>query len=136
MAPELAAAYVIGWIPSASVTGLHLWLHRRKIRTPAYRQLQSNLQKAGLYWRESRSDIEPYSEGLEQQNLKEYEKNILLMGTFFLFLSWGGFLFNLIVLFSVHSLAISRKERSLFASTLTTLDLTPDQVRDYLKENP
>lgn len=136
MAPELAAAYVIGWIPSASVTGLHLWIHRKKVKAPAYRQLQNNLQKVGLYWRESRSDVEPFTEGAEAQNLKAYEKNILLMGTFFLFLSWGGFLFNLIVLISVHSLAISRKERALFESPLTTQDLPPEEVQKILKEIP
>lgn len=136
MAPELAAAYVIGWIPCAAVTGLHIWLHRKKVRSPAYRQLQSNLQKAGLSWRESHAALEPHSENKETSDLKTYEKNILLMGTFFLFLSWGGFLFNLIVLFSVHSLTISRKERALFASPLTTQDLGSEEVREILKEIP
>lgn len=136
MAPELAAAYVIGWIPSAGVTGLHLWLHRKKVQRPTYRKMQANLQKAGLLWRESRSDLEPYQEGKEDQDLKAYEKNLLLMGSFFLFLSWLGFFFNLLVLISVHSLAVSRKERFLFSSALTEQDLLVEQVQEILKESP
>lgn len=136
MAPELAAAYVIGWIPSAGVTGLQIWLHRRKVQRPAYRKMQANLRKAGLLWRESRSDLEPFQEGKEDQDLKAYEKNLLLMGSFFLFLSWLGFFFNLLVLISVHSLAVSRKERFLFSSALTEQDLLVEQVQEILKESP
>ncbi|WII71434.1 hypothetical protein QJS83_13270 [Bdellovibrio sp. 22V] len=134
MAPELAAAYVVGWIPSAIVTGLQVGLHRKKVKTPSYRLLQNNLQKVGLIWRESRSDIEPYSEGKEERDLHAYEKNLFLMGAGFLFLSWMGFLFNLIVLISVHSLAVSRKERKIFESDLTSKDLGVDEVRAILKE--
>lgn len=134
MAPELAAAYVIGWIPSAGVTGLQIWLNRKKVRAPGYRILQKNLQKIGFQWRESRSDIEPFHEGKEEHDLHSYEKNILLMGSFFLFLSWAGALMNLIVLISVHSLAVSRKERKLFASDLTVRDLPAEQVQDILKD--
>ncbi|UXR64996.1 hypothetical protein EZJ49_01870 [Bdellovibrio bacteriovorus] len=136
MAPELAAAYVIGWIPSAGITGLHLWLHRKKIKSPAYRQLQNNLKKINLTWRESRSDIEPLYEGKEEADLKAYEKNIFLMGAFFLFLSWGGFIFNLIVLVSVHALAVSRKERWIMDSDLTRKDVSPEDVQAILKELP
>ncbi len=82
MAPEMAAAYVIGWIPSASVTGLQIWLNRKKVRASDYRLLQENLRKVGLQWRESRSDLEPYYEGKEEHDLHSYEKNLLLMGTF------------------------------------------------------
>lgn len=134
MAPEMAASYIIGWIPSAIVTGLQFQRHRKKVASPPYRLLQANLHKVDLIWRESRSDVEPFSEGKEDHDLKSYEKNLLLMGTFFLFLSWLGFFFNLLVLISVHSLAVSRKERKLFSSDLTVQDLTADQVRQILKE--
>ncbi|WP_374079085.1 hypothetical protein [Bdellovibrio bacteriovorus] len=134
MAPEMAAAYVVGWIPSAAITGLQIWLNRKKVKSAPYRQLQKNLQKVGLIWRESRSDMEPFREGKEEQDLKSYEKNILLMGTFFLFLSWVGFFFNLLVLISVHSLAVSRKERKLFSSDLTTQDLAVEPIQEILKE--
>lgn len=136
MAPEMAAAYIVGWFPSAAVTGAQIWLHRKKVQAPAYRLLQKNLQKVGLLWREAHSDIESFEDGKEAQDLKTYEKNILLMGTFFLFLSWPGFLFNLVVLISVHSLAISRKERQLFSSDLTRREASPEEVQQILKECP
>lgn len=134
MAPELAAVYVAGWIPCAAVTGVQIWLHRRKTKAPAYRQLQKNLKKADLSWRESRSDFEPWAEGKEEKDLRAYEKNILLMGTFFLFLSWGGLFLNLIVLASVHSLAVSRIERRVMESDLTQKDLPLTAVQNILKE--
>lgn|GEM_PF-1911093 len=84
--------------------------------------------------RESRSDLEPYRDGKEAHDLAAYEKNLLLMGTFFLFLSWLGVFFNLLVLFSVHSLAVSRKERKLFSSDLTAQDLSASQIQEILKE--
>ncbi|WP_291515533.1 hypothetical protein [Bdellovibrio sp. ArHS] len=111
MAPSWLAAYVIGW-------------------------LQANLQKVGLLWRESNSDLEGFQEGKEAQALRGYEKNLLLMGSFFLFLSWLGFFFNLLVLISVHSWAVSRKERFLFSSALTEQDLLVEQVQEILKEFP
>lgn len=134
MAPELAAVYVSGWLPCAAVTGLQIWLHRRKTQTPAYRQLQNNLKKVDLYWRESRSDFEPWAQGKETKDLHSYEKNLLLMGAFFLFLSWGGLILNLIVLASVHSLAISRKEQRVMASDLTRQDLPVTEIQKTLKE--
>ncbi|NUN04685.1 MAG: hypothetical protein HUU57_02885 [Bdellovibrio sp.] len=134
MAPEMAASYIFGWIPSAIVTALHFKKHRQKVASAPYRQLQTNLQKVDLMWRESHSDLMPYSTGKETVDLRAYEKNLLLMGTFFLFLSWLGFFFNLLVLISVHSLAVSRKERKLFSSDLAGKDLTAQQVRAILKE--
>ncbi|XGC81880.1 hypothetical protein ACES2L_05210 [Bdellovibrio bacteriovorus] len=134
MAPEMAVGYIIGWLPSAGVTVAHIWLHRKKVKSARYRLLQSNLQKVQLQWRESRSDLEPFVEGKEEQDLKAYEKNLLFMGMFFLFLSWVGFFFNLIVLFSVHSLAISRKEQKVFASSLTERNLSPAEVDVVVKE--
>lgn len=56
------------------------------------------------------------------------------MGTFFLFLSWVGFFFKLLVLISVHSLAVSRKERKLFSSDLKTQDLAVEPIQEILKE--
>jgi len=49
-------------------------------------------------------------------------------------LSWLGVFFNLLVLFSVHSLAVSRKERKLFSSDLTAQDLSASQIQEILKE--
>jgi hypothetical protein len=57
------------------------------------------------------------------------------MGTFFFFLSWAGFIFNLIVLVSMHKLAVSRKEQRVFASPLTQKDLTVSEIEKVLKED-
>lgn len=134
MAPELALSYVVGWIPSAAVTGMHFYLHRKKVHSSTYQQLQKNLRKVGFIWRESRSDIETFAEGKEARDLALYEKNLLLMGTFFFFLSWVGFVFNLIILVSMHKLAISRKEQKIFASPLTDRDLEASDIETILKE--
>lgn len=134
MAPEMAIAYVVGWIPSAAVTGIHFYLHRKKVRSGPYRQMQNNLRKVNLVWRESRADLEPFAEGKEERDLALYEKNLLLMGTFFLFLSWAGFVFNLIILVSMHWLAISRKEQKIFASPLINRDLSATDIETILKE--
>lgn len=134
MAPEMAAAYVVGLIPSASVTGLQIWFHRKKVTNIRYRRLQENLKKVGLVWREANSELEEYQPEKETQDLQRYEKDILLMGTFFLFLSWIGALFNTIILISVHFLAVSRKERKLFSSALAEKDLSIEQVQEILQE--
>lgn len=134
MAPEMAVSYVVGWIPSAAVTGLHFYLHRKKVRSGPYQQLQKNLRKVNLIWRESRADIETFTEGKEERDLALYEKNLLLMGTFFFFLSWAGFVFNLIILVSMHKLAVSRKEQKIFASPLTQRDLEAKDIETILKE--
>lgn len=134
MAPELAAMYVVGWVPSGTVTGLQILWHRKKVKSAPYRQLQRNLQKVDLLWRESTAQIEPFRKGKELQDLQNYEKNLLLMGVFFLLLSWLGLIFNLIVLFSVHFIAISRHERKIFASELTSQDLAAPEVQDLLRE--
>lgn len=134
MAPELAIAYVVGWVPSTLVTGLHFWTHRKKVKSAPYLQLQSNLHKVGLSWREAHSEIEEFQEGKEKHDLANYEKNLLLMGAAFFLMSWAGVIFNLIVFFSVHSWAVSRKERSLFASELCTRDLSAIEVKNILQE--
>lgn len=134
MAPELAVAYVVGWVPSCFVTGLHFYSHRKKVRSESYQQLQRNLHKVGLSWREAHSNIEEFKEGKEDHDLRNYEKNLLLMGAAFFLLSWAGVIFNLIVFFSVHSWAVSRKERQIFSSDLTSKELSPDQVQGILKE--
>lgn len=134
MAPELAVAYVVGLIPSAMVTGIQLWFHRKKVRSGEYRQLQNNLKKVGLVWREAHSDFEEYQPEKESTDLKRFEKDILLMGTFFFFLSWLGAIFNTIVLISVHFLAVTHKERKIFASELSASDLPIEKIQTILQE--
>lgn len=134
MAPEMAAAYIVGLVPSAAVTGMQIWFHRKKIKSIKYRLLQQNLKKVNLVWREAHSELEPYKPDKENQDLKKFEKDILLMGTLFFFLSWIGAFFNGIILFSVHVLAVSRKERKIFASALTQEDLLVEKIQDILRE--
>lgn len=57
MAPELAAAYVIGWIPSAGLSVLQVYLYERKIKKAEARQLQANLKKVNSYWAESQGKV-------------------------------------------------------------------------------
>ena len=112
MAPELAAGYVIGWIPSLAVTGLHFWLHKKKEESPAVKQLQKNLSSVQKYWSESQGHILELSENSLKNDKDMVHKSLWIMGALFFFLSWLGFLFNLLILISVHSLAISRTNQS------------------------
>lgn len=134
MAPEMAAFYIVGLVPSASVTGLQIWFHKKKVRGLGYRQLQENLKKVGLQWREAHSELEEYQPEKETHDLKRFERDILLMGAFFLFLSWIGAFFNALILISMHYLAISRKERKLFSTILTKEDLASEKIQEILKE--
>ncbi|MGZ3770355.1 MAG: hypothetical protein ACXVCP_03220 [Bdellovibrio sp.] len=130
----MAAAYIIGWIPSACVTGLQILTHRKKVRSTKYRQLQENLKKVNLVWREAHSELEAYETDKEFHDLKKFEKDIFLMGTFFFFLSWLGAFFNFVVFISIHFLALSNKERKIFSSELTERDLPVNNIEEILKD--
>ena len=134
MAPEMAAGYVVGVIPSLCVTGLHYWLHKRKTHSPAFRQLQNNLAQVGKLWSDTQSRVMLLSESSEAQEQAAFMKSLKIMGFLFMLLSWVGFIFNSIILLSVHKIAVSRLEQKVFSSELCQKSLPADTVTGLLKE--
>lgn len=134
MAPELAAAYVIGWIPSAGLTAFQAYLYERKIKKAESRQLQTNLRKVHSYWAESQGKVLSLDEGSPQKDRKIFRRSLLIMGALFLFLSWLGVFFHLLVMSSMHVLAISRFEKRIFSSALVTQELDDKKIAELLKE--
>ena len=133
MAPEMAAGYIIGWIPSLSITGLHYWLHKKKIESVNYKQLQKNLSTVNKFWSETQGQLSELGEDSILEDKYQFRKSLLIMGTFFFFMSWVGFFFNLLILFSIHFWAISRKEKKVFESLLCQKDLPQEEVNSILK---
>ncbi len=134
MAPEMAASYIIGIFPSLATTGAHYWFHQKKTKSPAFRQLQKNLTTVQKYWCESQSRILPLEENSHAQDHEAFKTSLYIMGSLFAFLSWVGFIFNMIVLASTRKLAISRFEQKVFASELCTKNLSPSEIEAILKD--
>ena len=133
MIPELAAAYVTGIVPSAALTGLHLYLFRKKIKSPEMSTLQQNLQKVNLFWSESNGEVSTLEQGTPAQSERHYFKNVMIFGIIFLFLSWIGFFVQTLIMISLRYLAMPRVERALFASKLAHQNLNEAEVRAELQ---
>lgn len=133
MIPEIAAAYVAGLVPSSALTGLHLFLFRRKIKSKEMRCLQINLQKVNLFWSESNGEISTLEQGTPTLSERKYFRNVLIFGVIFFFLSWIGFFVQLLIMISLRYLAMPRVERALFASRLAADELSEAEVRSELQ---
>lgn len=134
MLPEMAASYAVGMIPSASLTGLHLFLQKRKLETTAMRRLQANLEKIGHYWSDTDSSVLPRSSESLSQDFEKYRRSLFVFGGICLFLSWLGFFAQLMVMVSIRYLARSRLEQRLFASDLVEENLPADHVKARVDE--
>ena len=132
MAPEMAAVYIIGWIPTALVSATQYYVHQKKMRSPEMQQLQSNLKKIDLYWSESQANFIPRLDGTAEKG--NYRRTLLILGVIFIALSWFGFLFNLLVFISTQYLAVSRREKLVFASALSHNNLSTEQVQILVNE--
>ena len=134
MAPEMAAAYVAGLIPSALVTGAHLLLFRKKITSAPMQQLQKNLATVGMYWSESGACIRTLAEGTPDSDSAIYLKGLKILGLGCFFLSWIGVFFHLLILCSLRYLAVPRIERAILNSALIRRPLGSAEVMDVLAE--
>ncbi|WP_413294586.1 hypothetical protein ACLSU7_05675 [Bdellovibrio sp. HCB185ZH] len=134
MAPEMAAGYIVGIVPSLATTGAHYWFHQKKTKSSAFQQLQKNLATVQKYWCESQSRILPLEENSQAKDHEAFKTSLYIMGSLFAFLSWVGFMFNMIVLASTRKLAISRFEQKIFASELCTKTLTAAEIEAILKD--
>ena len=132
MLPEMAISYVVGTTASVSLSGLHIFLFKQKIKTKSFVQLQSNLAQCELFWSETESNIKA-AENLSLSELKEkdqqqYIKSVLLSGALFAALSWIGFFLQLLMMASIRYWAVSRRERQIFESDLVLKDHSKDYV--------
>jgi hypothetical protein len=134
MAPEMAVGYVIGVIPSLTATAVHFWLHKKKLKSPAFQQLQTNLASIHKFWSESQSRIVTLEDSSSEKDQHAFKKSLAIMGTLFAFLSWMGLIFNIIVLWSVHSLAVTRLEQKVFSSDLSKKSLSPSETQALVTE--
>lgn len=134
MAPEMAASYIVGIIPSLATTGAHYWFHQKKTKSSAFQQLQKNLATVQKYWCESQSRVLPLETDSAIKDQEAFKTSLYIMGSLFAFMSWVGFMFNVIVLASTRKLAITRFEQKVFASELCTKNLSPAEIESMLKE--
>lgn len=116
--PELAAFYFAGLVACLALTILYVYLRIRRRNSDTAHVLQSNLQRAGLYWSDSQDAVvrwDPESNTLETQ---KSQKAVGLTGVLLALLSWAGVGFLLIIMLSERFFARSRRERRLFASRI------------------
>ncbi|MBX2995656.1 MAG: hypothetical protein KF681_12565 [Bdellovibrionaceae bacterium] len=134
MLPEMAVGYAVGWIPNIALTALHYEWHRRKMRSERTQRVQRNLRHVGSVWIESETTIKEWVEGREERDLLKYRRGVWLLGIAGLVLSWIGFFFQLMIVFSIHVIAKSRAEQLLFESPIATKDLSAEEVLAELKK--
>lgn len=134
MAPELAIAYVAGWAPSLAVSGLHLYLQRRRYNSDSYKMVQENLRHLGLSWSDTESSIQAWSEDSSFKDLEASRRTIFMLAAFSFFLSWAGMFFHLIVIFSLHVFAVSRLEKAVFSSKLSQRPLSAREAQAVLSD--
>jgi hypothetical protein len=70
----------------------------------------------------------------ETKDNEAFKTSLYIMGSLFAFMSWVGFMFNMIVLASTRKLAISRFEQKIFSSDLCTKNLSPAEIETILKD--
>jgi hypothetical protein len=126
--PELAFGYLIGFAATTFLVALHIFLQVRKQQSVKMRFIQKNLRKNDLFWSDCESTIKTYSVQAEKDDLEKSLKSIMISGAAFVFMSWAGFILQLILMLSIRFLAVKRLERNLFESELATKDLTREQV--------
>jgi hypothetical protein len=132
--PELAAGYLVGFLLTAGLVALHVFLQIRKQKSSAMRMLQNNLKKNDLFWCDSESSIQEYRPHAEKIDLQRSIKSILISGVAFMFFSWLGFVMQIILMMSVRYLAVKRIETKLFESELAEKELNPEKSREIIKE--
>lgn len=133
--PELALGYSVGFLMSAILSGIFLYTWRRRRQSGSHLALSNNLKKVGFYWSEDRDSLLPWTETVEQEDLKSAFKNMALTCGLLVFFSWAGFLFILILMISYNHLAKSPLQRSLYKSTLVeNANLSEQEIQTILNQ--
>ncbi len=132
--PELAAGYLVGFILTLCLMGLHIYLQSRKQKSPAMRQVQSNLKKINLFWSDSESEIKDYIPGAEKSDAEKSIRSILVSGVGFSLLSWLGLFFQFVVMISLRFLAVKRIETKLFQREIAEKELNTEKTREFVNQ--
>jgi hypothetical protein len=132
--PELAVGYLVGFIATLLLVGLHVFLQIKKQQSAPMRIAQSNLKKLNLFWADSEADLKSYVAGSEKIDLSKSIRSILIAGVAFVFMSWLGFFLQLMVMLSLRFLAVKRLERNLFNSELVENDLPISTVTEIVNK--
>lgn len=98
------------------------------------RYIQSNLKKINLFWSESESSVKSLTEDSERKDFEKAVKSILVSGIGFSFLSWLGFLLQLMVMVSLRFLAVRRIERKLFEGDISKKELSETEIKKYIEQ--
>lgn len=129
MIPELAVVYVAGLPANAALSGLHAFLFRMKMRS-----VQANLSRVGFFWSDSKSKIRRIGDDTEAKDIAAYYKTVIRLGVICFVLSWVGFFFQLLVMFSIRFLARPGLERAVLTSDLAARELTSEEVKAALSD--
>lgn len=129
MAPELALVYVTGWLPSTAISILHYRSYLKKQNSKKYQTLQRNLNKVGLFWADYAGEIKSLDQASIAEDHLNFKKGLLITSYFLIALSWPGFLFHLILYFSLRVWARPRLEQNLIESDLASKDLTENEIQ-------
>ena len=134
MLPEMAVSYSIGLLPNLGATGLHLYLHRRKMLSPGMKQLRHNLSQIHCYWNDSKNRIENLRKNSFQEDLWAYQKGVFIFGALCFFMSWLGFFIQVMIMVSLRYIVISRFEQEIFSSELAAKSLATNEITSFLED--
>lgn len=132
--PEIALGYLVGFVWTAGLVALHLFLQIKKMNGPAMKMLQKNLLKINLFWSESEASVKQHVVGIEESDRKKTIRSILISGTGFTFLSWLGFAMQFTLMLSLRYLAVKRIETRLFESDLVEKEVASEICREIVNK--
>jgi hypothetical protein len=137
--PEIVAIGAVGALVVFIMVNLNLYFVHRQFSSPKISTLNHNLSSVKQYWSVERGNLIsiPENSTLEETKMKDHAKatrSAFIFGTCMIFLSWVGFVFFIIYIFSVHKLAKSRLEKKIFASDLVKTKMDSLAVEKKLSE--
>ena len=130
----MAISYSIGLLPNLGATGLHFYLHGRKMNSDAMLELRENLSAVGGYWNDSKNRIEVLKPHSLQEDIWSYRKGILTFGAICFLMSWLGFFIQVMIMISLRYIVISRFEQEILHSELAKKILPPEHIKVFIQD--
>lgn len=125
--PELAFVFFVGVLTNLTLTGLFVFLSRRRYETLPYATLRLNLQKVGLFWSENQERLVLGGRPQIEADRRSAIKTILIAGSLLTFFSWVGAIFQFVLMLSYQFFVRSRIERELLNSPLAKNSLLNEE---------
>lgn len=137
--PELAFMFSVGSFLSLLTAIVFAYTQLSKYKSKAYLQLQQNLARLKLRYNDIESSVQKISsehlelieaevKSAQKKEISRAKTTYTLFGFAAVILSWLGFVFLLLMWFSVAKLVKSRLETALFESELVLNDLSAEQA--------